>query len=199
MEEIKTWPLEEEKEEKEETDLDSPAIPRAVRNVLLYNEHKVLYTHYHWAILLGQATLFFGWLFACVIVHIELFMHHQAYPHYVMALWLSFVSICIWYAKETIEFYGTYIIVTNKNIISVFSLVARRITPLPLRMLRDCEMQQSILGRWLGYGTIYTQSFATDHMLREIHFIPDPDRVYKVIRQQWFSVRKDGPANIDLF
>jgi membrane protein YdbS with pleckstrin-like domain len=64
----------------------------------------------------------------------------------------------------------TQLIVTSEKLFVVHGIAQRRAAAVRLARVAPVEMEQSVLGRMLGYGTVIAGDL-------EIPFVPDPDRV----------------------
>ncbi|HEY3068691.1 MAG TPA: PH domain-containing protein [Gaiellaceae bacterium] len=64
----------------------------------------------------------------------------------------------------------TQLVVTTDKLLVVYGIAQRRAAAVRLARVGPVEMEQSVLGRLLGYGTIFAGDL-------EIPFVPDPGRV----------------------
>jgi uncharacterized membrane protein YdbT with pleckstrin-like domain len=64
----------------------------------------------------------------------------------------------------------THLVVTTDKLFVVHGIAQRRAAAVRLARAGPVEMEQSVLGRMLGYGTVIAGEL-------EIPFVPDPDRV----------------------
>jgi Bacterial PH domain len=163
------------------TDHHDGEIPAEVRRYLIAGEEHAIVMHYHPAKLAGQATALLGGLAAAIILNGWLYYHHQATPVPVHVIWLGWLALAVWYAAHAVGYHYSWIIVTPVRILTVSGVLSRHIDPLPMKRIRDLQLDRDLWGRMLGYGTLRTESLATDHALSEIRFVPGPDRVYAAI------------------
>jgi membrane protein YdbS with pleckstrin-like domain len=64
----------------------------------------------------------------------------------------------------------TQLVVTTDKLFVVYGVAQRRAAAVRLARVGPVEMEQSVLGRMLGYGTVIAGDL-------EIPFVPDPDKV----------------------
>jgi membrane protein YdbS with pleckstrin-like domain len=64
----------------------------------------------------------------------------------------------------------TQLVVTTDKLFVVYGVAQRRAAAVRLARVGPVEMEQGVLGRMLGYGTVIAGDL-------EIPFVPDPDRV----------------------
>ena len=64
----------------------------------------------------------------------------------------------------------THLILTTDKLLVVYGVAQRRAAAVRLARVGPVEMQQDVLGRMLGYGTVIAGEL-------EIPFVPDPGRV----------------------
>jgi uncharacterized membrane protein YdbT with pleckstrin-like domain len=64
----------------------------------------------------------------------------------------------------------TQLVVTTDKLLIIYGIAQRRAAAVRLARVGPVEMEQSVLGRLLGYGTIFAGDL-------EIPFVPDPRRV----------------------
>ena len=61
---------------------------------------------------------------------------------------------------------GERLLVTNERLVVVRGRVRRRAASLPMRAVGALELEQSLLGRLLGYGTVVAGPLEIDHVAR---------------------------------
>jgi uncharacterized membrane protein YdbT with pleckstrin-like domain len=64
----------------------------------------------------------------------------------------------------------TQLVVTTDKLLIVYGIAQRRAAAVRLARVGPIEMEQSVLGHLLGYGTVFAGDL-------EIPFVPDPSRV----------------------
>lgn len=74
---------------------------------------------------------------------------------------------------------ATRVVLTDRRVLEVSGVVARRVISLPLVGVSDVVYRRSIGGRILGYGDLLLAAGGRDP--REIARISDPDRFYRAV------------------
>lgn len=158
-------------------------LPKVVRKYLLPTEsdRNIICIREHWAALGTQLAILAGALLFAVAANSLLYEAHKATLLAVRIVWLPFGLALLWYAFHAASWYTRWIVVTPQRIMTVGGLVKRNVVPLPMKRARDSELSINLPGRLLGYGTIKTQSFGTEHQLSAIRFVPDVDAVFNAI------------------
>lgn len=77
---------------------------------------------------------------------------YEAKPHWI--LFLSMQAVLTLWLSPLIAYWTSEFAVTNKRVIMKVGLVARRVLELNLHKIESVNVDQSLLGRILGYGTI---------------------------------------------
>jgi uncharacterized membrane protein YdbT with pleckstrin-like domain len=65
-------------------------------------------------------------------------------------------------------------VITNMRVFRISGVVTRKIATMPIARILDITVDQSVLGRIVGYGNFVFESAAQEQGLREIHYIGDP-------------------------
>ena len=163
------------------TEHDHGEIPDGIRRYLIAGEEHAIATRYHPAMLTRHAAIFLGASAANALVNSWAYYHHQANPDTVHLIWLLWLGVAVWYAAHAVKYRYSWLVITPVRILTISGVVGRHVRALPMKRIRDVQLDRDLWGRWLGYGTIRTESLATDHALSEVRFVPDPDRVYGAI------------------
>jgi uncharacterized membrane protein YdbT with pleckstrin-like domain len=79
-------------------------------------------------------------------------VHYEAKPHWI--LFLSWRSVFTLGVLPLIEYWTSEFAVTNKRLIMKMGWISRRVLELNLHKIESVNVDQSLLGRFLGYGTI---------------------------------------------
>jgi uncharacterized membrane protein YdbT with pleckstrin-like domain len=64
----------------------------------------------------------------------------------------------------------THLVLTTEKLLIVYGIAQRKAAAVRLARVGPVEMEQSVLGRMLGYGTVIAGEL-------EIPYVPDPHRV----------------------
>ena len=75
-------------------------------------------------------------------------------------------------------------VVTNMRVFRVRGVVAESAATMPLSRVLDITVRKTLLGRMLGYGHFVFESAAQEQGLRNIKFVPRPDRLDLMIQEQ---------------
>lgn len=75
-------------------------------------------------------------------------------------------------------------VVTNMRVFRVRGVVAESAATMPLARVLDITVRKTLLGRFLGYGHFVFESAAQEQGLRDIRFVPHPDRLDLMIQEQ---------------
>jgi uncharacterized membrane protein YdbT with pleckstrin-like domain len=75
-------------------------------------------------------------------------------------------------------------VITNMRVFRVRGVLAESAATMPLARVLDITVQKTMLGRVLGYGHFVFESAAQEQGLRDIRFVPRPDRLDLVIQEQ---------------
>jgi uncharacterized membrane protein YdbT with pleckstrin-like domain len=69
----------------------------------------------------------------------------------------------------------------------------RRIAMMPMGKVSDINLDRSLLGRMIGYGTIVLESTGQDQALRNVEYMPYPEQLYLDISSMIFPARDESP------
>ena len=70
----------------------------------------------------------------------------------------------------------THLVVTTEKVLVVGGTLRRRASTVRLRSVENLELEQSLPGRLLGYGTIVAGPLEIDH-------VPEPRAVYRLVER----------------
>ena len=70
----------------------------------------------------------------------------------------------------------THLVVTTQKVCLVDGTLRRRSSAVRLRAVENLELEQSVLGRLLGYGTLVAGPLEIDH-------VPEPRNVYRLVER----------------
>ena len=162
---------------------DPDEVPRDIRKFLIPAEKRVLYFRKHPAVLARQAAILLGtWAFLLGL---------DAYGYYeqrggvsvleAQIIRVLLVAATAWYAWHAVNYRHSWLVITPVRILTIKGIVGRKVDPLPMKRITDMQLEQGMWGRWLGFGTLRTESLHTEHALHEIHYVPSPAAVYSAI------------------
>lgn len=179
--------------------MTSPVLPRDLVRYLLEHERLVADVRWHpvamlkptlW--LLGLLVLF-GWVAAGLPDHSVL---GPVLPFGLLAL-------AGWYAWRLLSWRHERLVVTDRRLLLISGLVARRLDVMPLRKVTDMTYEQPIASRLFddyGWGTFVFESAGQDQAFHRIRFLPHPDELYRKLTEEIFGEhgiygRKPLPAD----
>ena len=106
---------------------------------------------------------------------------------------LTTIAILVWVAAvgwvgwRIANWYFDRFILTNKRVMVVDGIVARRVAMMPLLRVTDMKYEQSPLGRALNYGTFVLESAGQEQALREIKHLPNPNELYLRVVEEMYE------------
>lgn len=151
---------------------DAYDLPAIVQGFLLPHERQVIAVRRHPVVLLPAAVAFLGGLAAAIALNGWAYESGAANPVVVHVLWLAWLAAALWAAWKWLDWHYTWFVATSSRLMFITGVVSRQVTPLPLKRLSDLRMHQAIGGRRFGWGTLICESFATDHALHHVTYLP---------------------------
>lgn len=73
------------------------------------------------------------------------------------------------------------LIVTDSRVVFVEGWIAKRYGMMPLSKITDVTIREPLLGRILGYGSLYAESPGQEQALTRVDFLPEPQVVWHTI------------------
>jgi uncharacterized membrane protein YdbT with pleckstrin-like domain len=112
--------------------------------------------------------------------------------------WLAVIGWVLW---DVAAWYYDRFILTNKRVMLIEGIVARKVAMMPLSRVTDMKYTQSPLGRVLGYGTFEIESAGQDQALRNVPNLPNPTDLYLQVVEEMYepeaSEARRRPARVD--
>lgn len=161
------------------------------RRYLLASERRVVVVRQHPAVLLGALTktslllLLGGYLYASTVVA----------PTQTVVV-VAMIMAHVWLLWKLARWYVDRFIVTDRRIMLVSGIVARKVAMMPLTKLTDMSYHRSTIGVVLGYGTFVLESAGQDQALSRIDYVPRPDELFGEISELLFGRREDPPRSV---
>lgn len=151
---------------------------RILHRYLLDDEQVVVATRHHWAKLLEPAatTVAAFLLVAWASGPLERLVGETALL--VWWLWLAVLGRLVW---KALEWRNEWFVATDRRLLMTYGLVTYKVAMMPLRKVTDMNYARSPFGRVMGYGQFLLESAGQDQAMREIDWLPDPDRAYRRI------------------
>jgi hypothetical protein len=143
---------------------------------LARNEETVLIVRRHVAVLSTPAT------WALVALVAALLLSPVSGTSWISdILWLVALVFLARLGWAVLEWVNDKIVVTDKRVFELSGVLTRNVASMPLRAMTDLTYQRTLGGRMLGYGTFIVESAGQDQALSRIEYLPEPDKVYRVI------------------
>ena len=160
---------------------DHDEMPRQLRGYLNRNERHSVAVHPHPAALAGPTAAAGLALAAAITVTVMAYGAHQATPAFLHVTWIGCLAVWAWYGWKDIQWSVTWIVITPRRMMKVSGWPSRQVISLPWKRARDLEMMQDWAGKMLGYGTLIAPSVGTGNALGQVPYVPDVQRIYRMI------------------
>ena len=101
--------------------------------------------------------------------------------------WFCFLVgalLLLWGGSKALHEHMDRFVVTNMRVFRVRGVFAESAATMPLARVLDITVRKTALGRLLGYGHFVFESAAQEQGLRDIRFVPRPDRLDLTIQEQ---------------
>ena len=101
--------------------------------------------------------------------------------------WFCFLLgmlLVLWAGWRALNHHMDRFVVTNMRVFRVRGVIAESAATMPLARVLDITVRKTLLGRFLGYGHFVFESAAQEQGLRDIRFVPHPDRLDLTIQEQ---------------
>jgi len=108
--------------------------------------------------------------------------------------WLGTLVWWVWFALVlraaylVAEWRHDWFVATDKRLLLFYGFITRKVSMMPLMKVTDMSYERSVPGRLLGYGRFVMESAGQDQALREVNWVPQPDRHYRAICAEIFGV-----------
>lgn len=172
------------------TPAEPDGVHHALRRYLLDGESIVTAVHQHWAkVAEPVASAVLGlvlvvWVGSIAPAGLSRLADALWWP------WFVLVARLIW---RLLEWRHDWFVATDKRLLLTYGLITRKVAMMPLTKVTDMSYSRSPTGRVLGYGRFTLESAGQEQALREIDWLPDPDRTYRAICAEIFGV--GGPLS----
>jgi hypothetical protein len=165
--------------------LRSTDVPAGLAPILLPGERLVTAVRAHWAKLaepVATTTLAFV---AAVWVDSNVTKSTQAVGTAFWWLFLALLARLVWCL---VDWSHNWFVATDKRLLLRYGLVTHKVAMMPLLKVTDMSYVRSIPGQFLGYGKFVLESAGQDQALREVKWVPNPDRTYRDICAEIFHI-----------
>jgi membrane protein YdbS with pleckstrin-like domain len=153
----------------------------------------------HWIHLAKRIGI--GILLTFILGYLAGYFAKQGIQTGLTVLVLVWIGVITWVLWAVIEWYYDRFILTNKRVMLIEGIVARKVAMLPLLRVTDMKYTQSALGRVLGYGKFEIESAGQDQALRNVENLPNPTDLYLQVVEEMYepdaSEARRRPARVD--
>ena len=95
----------------------------------------------------------------------------------------------VWIAAALIRRNSTELAVTTRRVIAKFGFVSRSTVELNLTKIESIRVEQSVMGRVFGYGSVYVTG--TGSTMDPIPFIAEPIRFRQAVQQATDAIQRN--------
>ncbi|MGI9156846.1 MAG: PH domain-containing protein [Marmoricola sp.] len=93
-------------------------------------------------------------------------------------------ALLVWAGWKALSEHMDRLVLTNMRVFRVRGVVGESAATMPLSRVLDITVRKTVTGRVLGYGHFVFESAAQEQGLREIRYVPRPDRLDLLIQEQ---------------
>lgn len=139
----------------------------------------------HWIHLARRLGL--GVLATFVLGYVSGFFAKQEMSSALTVLVLIWIAVMGWVLWDVAEWYYDRFVLTNKRVMLIEGVIARKVAMMPLQRVTDMKYTQSALGRVLGYGTFELESAGQEQALRNVKNLPNPTDLYLQVVEEMYE------------
>ena len=153
-------------------------LPAEVNRYLLPQEldQRVISTRRHQAMLLVPLAYTLIGLVIALILSGTVLRGQSGLLAVVWVIWVLLALHLIWSA---VNWAVDYFVVTSHRMMLTSGLFTRKVDMMPLGKVTDMSFQRSLAGRIFGYGEFVVESAGQDQALRNVTYLPYPERLYR--------------------
>jgi membrane protein YdbS with pleckstrin-like domain len=145
--------------------------------------------------------LIIGVIATLVLGYLAGFFASKQQPTVLTVLVIIWLLVMGWVLWDVAEWYYDRFVLTNKRVMLVEGIIARKVAMMPLARVTDMKYTQTALGRVLGYGTFEIESAGQEQALRNVPNLPNPTDLYLQVVEEMYepeaSEARRRPAQID--
>lgn len=145
---------------------------------LLPTERRVLRTRRHWAKLAPRILL--GTVIAVALSVLAHLVSGHGLALITSVFWYGALVAIGWLALLIADWWDDVIMITDGRIVNVTGLLASRGRDTPIRKITDRDVQHTVMGNILGYGTLKVESAGIESLQR-LDYVPRIMTVYEAI------------------
>jgi membrane protein YdbS with pleckstrin-like domain len=150
---------------------------RHLRRYVLTGERVAVATRLHWARLLEPI------LTTVVATAVIAWLHALSDVGWVWVLWLVAAGRL---AYRWAEWNYEWFVATDKRLVLTYGFIIHKVAMMPLVKVTDMGYSRTPVGQLLGFGRFTMESAGQDQALRQIDYVPDPDRTYRTLCDTMF-------------
>ena len=139
----------------------------------------------HWIHLARRLSI--GVLATFILGYLAGFLAKQQITEGLTILVLIWIVVMFWVLWQVVEWYYDRFVLTNKRIMLVEGIIARRVAMMPLARVTDMKYTQSPMGRVLNFGTFEIESAGQDQALRNVSNLPNPTDLYLQVVEEMYE------------
>ncbi|WP_418277954.1 PH domain-containing protein [Isoptericola jiangsuensis] len=151
--------------------------PRSLRRYILDGERIAVATRLHWARLLEPLITTFA------VTVIAAWLHASSGSGWFWVLWLVAAGRL---AYRWLQWYVEWFVATDKRLVLAYGVIVQKVAMMPLMKVTDMGYSRTPLGQVIGYGRFTMESAGQDQALRQIDYVPTPDRTYRTLCDTMF-------------
>jgi uncharacterized membrane protein YdbT with pleckstrin-like domain len=164
------------------------AAPPSVSKYLLPNEHQVITTRKHPAVLVGPISfVVIGLIIAGLLT--EFVARHNGIA--LLVIWVGWLGLLGYLVFQTLNWLFSYFVVTSRRMLLTSGWITRKVAMMPMTKVTDMSFQRDFQARLLGYGTFILESAGQDQALRVVDHLPYPEQLYLEVCMVLFPAQDD--------
>jgi len=159
--------------------------PKGLDRVLLPGEKLVVAVHSHWATLIEPVASTVAALALAIWIDSNVTRRTQTFG---TIFWWVFIAVLLRLLWILFDYGNHWFLATDKRLLLRYGIITKKVAMMPLLKVTDMSYVRTAPGRILGYGKFVLESAGQDQALREVKWVPDPDRTYRVICAEIFHI-----------
>jgi hypothetical protein len=156
-----------------------------LRRFLLDGERVVVDVRQHWFVIAKPVALTLLALFLVLWVDARVRVDAGVIAQ---VLWLIWFGMLGWMVYEIAEWRHDRFIATDKRLLMDYGLFTQKIAMMPFIKVTDMSYRRTVAGRLFGYGQFILESAGQDQALRQVDWVPHPDKTYRIICSEIFGL-----------
>jgi Bacterial PH domain len=153
---------------------DGNELPSSVTDYLLPYEKMVIAVHKHPGAYIGHAVLL---ACSCAAASV-LTVRANSSILVLCAVWGTCGILLFLLVMRAIAWFYTFFVATETRLIFISRLVARKLTMVPLREIRDLKLHRSLLGQLVGYGKFIPEPSKCGYGFPKMNYLPYPEQLF---------------------